>query len=269
MSALDTLEKLARLLADQRLSPMKPVFWLGAGCSVCDGVPLNDDLLRLTVPPDPNAWGSLQFRFDEYCAVLGSGVNRAAFLAPHFIRTITAASPYHGLVQLLDRGYADIVFTFNIDDLLEQALQHAGMREGTDYVLVNVPIVHAHVAVQQISSAMAPRIRIVKLHGDQQWGFNCMTSAEIVKFQPAIEAVVGEYSKRPAVVCGYSFFHLNVLNAFSSDGGNGPLFYVNKSFPDSPMVLSLMSVRSRGPFFIDRPLGCFDTFIAELLRRLP
>ena len=45
-------------------------------------------------------------------------------------------------------------------------------------------------------------------------------------------------------------------------------FYVNKSFPNAPMVLSLMELRSRRPNFIDGDLGCFEQFIPRLCAQL-
>jgi hypothetical protein len=246
-------------------SSLKPVFWLGAGCSVYDGVPLNNDLLRQVLPASASSWGSAQFQFDQFCDTLGPGSTRLALLQPYMIRPLRIDSPYHGLVRLCQEGYVDLIFTFNIDNLLEQAFTAAGYREQRDYILIKVPETRSEVVRQQVT-ALGPRLRVIKLHGDLQWGFNYMTSAEIARFDERIAALVREYSQRVGVVCGYSFFHLNVLNSFSHQGG--PLFYVNRSFPDTPMVLSLMATRSQSPLFIDEALGCFEHFIPQLLQAL-
>jgi SIR2-like domain len=75
------------------------------------------------------------------------------------------------------------VFTFNIDDLLEQALAAAKMREGHDYLLIKVPETRPQAVVDQVEVVNGPRIRIVKLHGDYRFGFNYMTSNEIVAYE--------------------------------------------------------------------------------------
>lgn len=241
----------------------KPVFWLGAGCSAHDGVPLNAELLRLAMPVDRGSWGSPQYRFDVFCDNLGADRSRAEFLTPHVKRTLRADSPYHGLTRLMRAGYADVVFTFNIDDLLEQAFHAAGLREREDYEVVLVPELVPDVVARRISPHHGPRLRIVKLHGDYRWGINFMTSTEITQYPEAIRRAVEVWSGQPAVVCGYSFFHLNVLEAFSRKGSY--MVYANLQFPDAPMVLSLMSARNpKSAWFVDGDLGSFGGFIAAL-----
>jgi SIR2-like domain len=271
VSASETMRLLLEHLGqfrDDKASPDKPLFWLGAGCSVHDGVPLNDELLRLALPNAPGAWGSPQFRFDRFCNSIGPGLKRASYLDKHLRRTIKADSPYHGLVQLLAKGYADLVFTFNIDDLMEQALRGAGLIEHSDYTVIKVPEMLPEAAVLQIGRPGGARIRLVKLHGDYELGLNYMTSSEITRYGEQIKSLVRDFSSRAAIVCGYSFFHLNVLDAFSRQGG--PLFYANSRFPDAPMVLSLMAARNpREALFVDGPEGTFSPFIDTLLNELP
>lgn len=112
-----------------------------------------------------------------------------------------------------------------------------------------------------------PRIKVLKLHGDVHLGVNYMTSSETIGYEQTIGALVKSFSARPALVCGYSFYHRNVLNAFSTSGG--PFYYVNRSFPETPMVLSLMKARSKRPLYIDEPLGPFYQFMAALAKELP
>ncbi len=269
MSADDTFSTLLNYLRQFRsdlADSRKPVFWLGAGCSVFDGIPLNDDLLQEIVPAVPGAWGSPQFRFDRFCDAVGPGASRALLFEKHFRRKLKDDSPYKALARLLMAGYADLVFTFNIDDLLEQALAEAAAVQGTDYLALKVPELRPAVALDMMRDGGGPRVRVVKLHGDYRAGFNCMTSTEIVEYEENIRELVAEFSKRAAIVCGYSFFHLNVLESFSRRGGS--FFYVNRSFPRAPMVLSLMASRSTAPLFIDGPLGHFENCVGALATEL-
>lgn len=264
--AMGRLIMYVRQFQSEEASAAKPVLWLGAGCSVFDGIPLNRDLLSGALGDQPDAWGSLQYRFDQFCDLLGATNARARYLTPFFERPINEDSPYHGLARLLRTGYVDMAFTFNIDDLLEQALAAAGMTEGRDFAVIKVPETVPHAVAGRVESPGTPRIRVVKLHGDYRYGFNYMTSREIVAYDDGIRDLVKRYSSRAAIVCGYSFFHLNVLTAFSQS--EAPFFYVNRSFPDAPMVLSLMAARSKAPNFIDAPLGSFDQFVIALIAGL-
>lgn len=273
MSAEESLSLLTRQLrASLSTGPdsQKPVFWLGAGCSLFDGVPLTNDLLAQVLGDDADGWGSPQFRFDQLCDALNDPRARAGLLAPYMKRDIKPDSPYHALREILVAGYADVVFTFNIDSLLEQALVQGGLREHDEYTVIDVAQLQPSAVLARLGSQHGgPRIRLVKLHGGYEYGLNNMTSSEIVGYGEKIRPVVEDWSSRPAVVCGYSFFHLNVLEAFSRRGG--PLYYANPEFPNAPMILSLMAVRSQGrhsPLFIDGELGTFVRLMDELRRGL-
>jgi hypothetical protein len=268
--SVDFLVNRLRWSGKPRPDATKPAFWLGAGCSAHDGVPVNAELLVQVLAGYPETWGSPQFLFDRLCNALVSPQERAGLLAPYMKKDIKPDSPYHDLRQVLVHGYADVVFTFNIDNLLEQALAAAGLREHADYLVVNVPELRPEAASAQIDPGSGgPRIRVVKLHGGYEWGINYMTSSEVTRYGERIHDVVRLWSSRPAVVCGYSFLHLNVLHAFSPAGG--PLFYANPEFPSAPMILSLMAARNSGnqmPLFIDGELGTFATLMTRLRRDL-
>lgn len=249
---------LSLALRDGRGSRQKPIFWLGAGCSFHDGVPLSNALLSELVP-SVGFWGSPQYVFDQRFEKL-TPLQRVELLQGSMNKPLKADSPYHDLTHILREGFADIVFTFNIDHLLEDALRSAGLVFETDYSVIDVPKTNATYVADLLQQPSAPRIRIVKLHGDYRHGINYMTSKEISEYNPHILELVRRYSQSMAVVCGYSFFHLNVLTAFSRNGG--PLYYANMSFPDAPMVLSLISMRDGR--VIDGELGKFEVLMKSL-----
>lgn len=268
MSAEDTFSLVCQSLTQSQWSPdSKPVFWLGAGCSRYDGMPTSEELLTLTLPADAGSrWGSRQYQFDRFCEGSLQGNARAGYLGRFFQKELLSDSPYHGLVKVAKAGLTDLICTFNIDSLLEDACNAAGMRVGKDYRVIDAALQRPEAVVDQVATRAGPPIRILKLHGSHETGFNLMTSQEIAAYGPHIASVVEKCSQATAIVCGYSFFHLNVLNAFSRTGG--PLYYVNRSFPDAPMVLSLMELRSRGPNFVDGDLGCFEKFMPRVCAQL-
>jgi hypothetical protein len=272
MSSENTYSRLKPLISDARRflqSASKPVFWLGAGCSIHDGVPAADNLVRqyLQDSGDENGWGSLQYRFDRRLKLFASDPNdRLNALSPYFRHTLKADSPYRDLVSLMAAGCADLICTFNIDSLLDEAFIAEGLKLGQDYAVIN-PLggdIGSDRDIRDQVETNRPRIKLLKLHGDVLTGVNFMTSEEISEYGQNFSKVFGQLSERPAVVCGYSFVHLNVLTAFSKRAA-APVYYVNPEFPVVPAVLSLMTLRSCGNAnFIDGKMGRFGEVMARL-----
>lgn len=263
MSAEETYKGLVRLLtlSKELRDEDKPVFWLGAGCSVADGLPTNAELLRM-INGSHAGWGSDQYRFDR--SVFGVSASARSVIFDRLKAEPKDDSPYFTLVKLLDLGYASVVATFNIDRLLDAALQKR-LRPGR-YRILFAPEYNPSALVRHVFAPTRDRnVTVVKLHGDVESGINFMTSQEIVKYGPGLGEVCARLSERPAIICGYSFFHLNVLLDFHRE--QSPMFYINPTFPDAPMVLSLMSARNReAPHYIDGPLGRFEQLMAALER---
>ncbi len=151
-------------------------------------------------------WGSRQFQFDRYCEE--QGASRAEYLKPYFERKIKPDSPYHGLAKLAKAGYASLIISFNIDNLLEDAFEAAGIREGTGYQAIDAAVYRPEAVADMVDAPGGAPIRLLKLHGGHRSGFNLMTSLEIAEYGDRIGQLVERCSKRSAVVCGYSFFHL-------------------------------------------------------------
>src|ERR1044072_9560992 len=115
---------LALSLTQSRNTTNKPIFWLGAGCALRDGVPLRKELLSQLVP-STGFWGSPQYVFDQYYDHLPP-VRRATELGRLMDKPFSADSPYRDLAYLAKEGYVALFFTFNIDPLLETAMRQAG-----------------------------------------------------------------------------------------------------------------------------------------------
>jgi hypothetical protein len=243
----------------------RPILWLGAGASLHDGMPIGEQLvIDIVESRRPGSWGSPQHRLDRFFETL-TPPQRLAILQPHFDRPLTPDSPYHTVVKLLLTGRVGAVVTFNVDDLLRDAIIAAGAAreiEVIDAVDMTATALAARMAAPQQKGPV-----VMKLHGGLASGLNLFTSMEIAQYWPEVEGLVTEVSCRPAIVCGYSFAHLNVLRAFSTDPG--ALFYCNPRPPTSAALLSLMEkrggVRAR---CIDEDDGRFDVLMAALARDL-
>jgi hypothetical protein len=254
-------EALRELLRASRGVPLrdKPLLWLGAGASTYDGVPAGDDLLLLLVGAT-GTWGSPQFRLDQRFDGLPPAA-RLALLEPHLTRPIKAASPYHTVIRLLVDGYLGGVVTFNVDDLLDQAID-AATAWAKIKVLDGVTMIPKAIGHHFFDSHRAQPI-ILKLHGSLETGLNLFTSAEISAYEPKLALIVESLSRRPAVVCGYSFAHLNLLRVFSTE--KAPFYYCNPTSPCSPALLSVMV--SRGGVIgrtLDGDRGRFDDVMSAL-----
>lgn len=236
----------------KRGSEKKPVFWLGAGCSTFDGIPTNEELLPILYPECQTAV-SQQLAFDKYCEKEEGSVVQDLDLERHLRATLRNNSPYLQLVQLLIAGFIDMVVTMNIDNLLEQALGRFHLERGRDYQLVDLK--DGHEALAQTGL----RIKIIKLFSDPISGYRSLTTLRMPRHDAAVERFTRDYSRLPAVVCGYSFFHVSVASSFSTQAS--PLYYINKSFPDAALTLGLLNRRFSMHYVVDERLGQFADFI--------
>ena len=253
---IDLVNELKRHIDEARGTAKKPVFWLGAGCSTFDGIPTNAELLPRLLPACKNAPVPQVF-FDRFCARAGDDGIRALELERHLNVELRDGSPYLSLARLLTAGVIDMVVSMNLDDLLEQALARLGQEPDHDYQLIDLARLGGD--ADGLRLAPTPRIKVVKLFGDCVTGHRALTTLRMPRHDAQIELLTRDYSRLPAVVCGYSFFHQPVAASFA--GQAAPLYYIDKDYPESSFVRGLMSRRSRVTRFVDRRLGRFEEFL--------
>lgn len=245
-------------------APAKPLLWLGAGASAYDGVPVGDALL-VGLVGSTGKWGSPQYRLDRLFEGLPPAA-RLRLLKPLLDKPLKPDSPYHSVVKLLRKGYFGGAVTFNVDHLIDEAIASASAFSDME-VIDGVEMVPGAISERFFGSTRTSPI-VLKLHGGLTTGLNLFTSTEISAYTPKLAEIVESLSRRPAVVCGYSFAHLNVLRSFSTD--IGAFFYCNPFTPSAPALLSLME--SRGGVYgktVDGTDGRFETLMAALARDLP
>src|SRR6266849_3693164 len=126
-----TIASLASLLRTKRAAGRQTIVMLGAGASISSGVKPTEALIReLVENHGQNAKGeNIPDRFDELWRNTPEGT-RALYLEPYLKHE---PSPGYGhLATLIKEGYSDVVVTFNYDNLVELALQAAGLRSDVD-----------------------------------------------------------------------------------------------------------------------------------------
>lgn len=143
---------------------------LGAGCAEAAGVPSYATMARDTLPrlaevgkgplPPPDTapdedWVEV---FKGYLSGL-LPVQRYKVFEPYY-RVLPVPSFYRDLADLVVAGFVTHVLTTNVDSLLEQALDRAGLRAGTGYKVVVLG------SPEPRPSSNDPDLTLVKLHGD-------------------------------------------------------------------------------------------------------
>jgi hypothetical protein len=125
-------------------------------------------------------------------------------------------SPGYGLlVQLIREGYSDLVVTFNYDNLVEKALNAAGLRQPDDYrVIIRGDFKDDRVV--SMTEDPDPPIKLLKLHGSLMSGNTFLfTPEEMSEYPEPIAGLVRRLTARNIIVCGYAFNDLCVIRAFS------------------------------------------------------
>lgn len=168
-----------RMRAAAAASPPRtyPLF-LGAGFARAAGVPSMAEMARRTfeslerydcerllglLPAWPAA--SDQQLTDAFATYLAghTPVERYKVLES-FYRSVPIPQFYRDLADLVLAGYITDVLTTNVDTLLEQALDAAGMRRGHDYTVAVVG--SSRQPAPAVRSPLKIKLQVVKLYGD-------------------------------------------------------------------------------------------------------
>lgn len=193
---------------------------LGSGVSRAAGIPTGWevvlDLIRNVAKlegadsgPNPEVWLKDKHGLDpDYSALLDllakTPAERQQLLSGYFepteeqrkegLKVPTVA--HRAIAWLAAQGYVRVIITTNFDRLIERALEQAGVTptviSTVDHIKGARPLVHSHVTV-------------VKVHGDYLDSRIRNTDAELVSYEPELNAlldrVLDEYG---LIVCGWS-----------------------------------------------------------------
>jgi len=177
MDRVSTLaERMRAAVADS--PPRTYPLFLGSGCAQAAGVPSTAMMARKTfertarldpakvrelLPAWPDA--SDEQLTDAFTAYLTghTPVERYKVLES-FYRSIPIPQFYSDLADLAVAGYVSYVLTTNVDTLLEQALDAAGLRPGYDYTVAVVG--SSGESSPAATSPQMVKLQVVKLYGD-------------------------------------------------------------------------------------------------------
>jgi hypothetical protein len=238
------------------------VVMLGAGASLSSGVKLTKDIAeRLLADYGQDlVEGTLWDRFDRLWARSDQN-RRDMFLRPYL--ELKPAIGYSHLARLIEKGFFDVVITFNFDQLLETALREIDF---TDFDVVVRGEYHNDQDVRKAINMPHPRVKILKMHGSLSGGDTFLfTREEMHKYPDEINRLLLELTQRDILMCGYAFQDMCVIRAFSDEGGS--IYCVNPS--GAPLYLQpIMGKRHSTDWEINGDSGRFDTFFSELYQEL-
>lgn len=253
------IRNLANRLGDRKTSQEKFVLMLGAGASLSSGVKLTRVIMEELVAryAQGEAGTSLDSRFDRLWRE-ASSEDRRRWLDPYL--TGAPSRGYQRLAVLIQRGFFDIVITYNFDRLLEQSLDDAGFRDYKTIIRGET----AEDAIATLVHARQPRVKILKTHGSLYSANTFLfTKEEMANYPRDLETLIKELTGRDIIICGYAYNDLCVKKAFNDSKDGESIYFVNPAGAAED-IKGAMRIRRSHERVIDGDLGRFDEFFDAL-----
>ncbi len=186
--------------------------------------------------------------------------DRAKFLKPYAERTPSVG--YLKLADLIGMGFFRLIISFNIDVLLQKALERNDTKEPLE--LVGSP--DFSYRIQNKRSLQTSRPTIFQPHGNIRQPASLNIDADdVCSYSTETEMFLSRSTGENVIVCGYAFNNFNVMRSFSTGGRS--LWWVN---PEEPPIAfeSLQRKRNSVDCVVTDELGNFDRFFVRLYELL-
>lgn len=272
--------RVVRIIADTDKRELS--LFLGAGASVSSGIPSAGTMIgewreQAYREANPGAGGTQQDWLQqqawygsesEYSDLFEALYHNAPTRQKYLERKIEPAFPGWGylyLASMIEKGWFNIVYTTNFDDLIADGL--------SIYCGYN-PVVCAVDSQVEMINPTTDRAKIIKLHGDYLFRRLKNTRDELNALDPVMDEKFREFSRhRGLVVIGYAGRDrsvMDILGALLADGrGYFPTdIYWGMREGDAPSE-ALCELAEAYPDRL-RPFVCndFDLFMADLHQAL-
>ena len=272
---VDTLASRMRQAAEDT-PPQTYPFFLGNGCARAAGVPRRATMarriferfarsdpvkIRRLLPIWPNA-GAEQLR-DAFTAWMAEHTPVQRYkVFESFYRSVGVPQFYRDLADLVVAGYVTDILTTNVDTLLEQALDAAGLRRNFDY---SVTVIGS----SGLPSSPPRLLQVVKLFGDMEQNVLPAGSEPIEVVLDNGRKMFSKHMARDLVVVGHDLSDPpQPIDRWLASRSGGELWWVHPE-ADHARVATLAGDRDvvviEGE---DRatPGGFFDRLTLHLLR---
>ncbi len=282
--------KLIELLRSERGEIGRHVLILGSGIVLHP----NDVTTESLIADMASEWAAgngqsvgsdLQTAIEAFAGAVTEDTARCRLIRER-IEQLQVGEGHARLARLIKEGYFDLVFTCNVDDLLERALaaQHMNPDEGYNlYVLGKQPADAIALGIRE-----STRVTVVKLMGDLASHILPLTRAELERHVAPLQAVIRDQTRKPTILVGLCERDDAVLEAIPPEGER--IWWVNEKVPIrderqfhdmkiespeilrhhvlAPQVVKLLARRHSNSNLLARDQGSFDGFFGELNERL-
>ncbi len=284
------IAKLIELLRSERGEIGRHVLILGSGIVLHPNDVTTESLLvdvasQWASDNGQQADSGQQMAIEAFGEAVTDGAARCRLMRKR-IEELQVGEGHARLARLIKEGYFDLIFTCNVDDLLERALaaQHMNPDEGYNlYVLGKQPADAIALGIRE-----SKRVTIVKLMGDLASHILPLTREELKRHVAPLQAVIRDQTRKPTILVGLCERDDVVLEAIPPEGER--IWWVNEKVPIrdegqfhdmkiespeilqhhilAPHVVKLLARRHSESNMLAREQGSFDGFFGELNERL-
>ena len=261
MATYTVADLVQNLEGRRRVGEEPPVLLLGAGASASAGLATMRRLYEAEgIAADASD------AFEQFCARMRKRDDRERFrwLAGHLqqadAQPVTAG--YRALAALCASHIFDVVLTANLDPLLEDAFSATLLKRRDYLVLINGVLRADRLPLLLLPGA--PRVKVLKLHGDLFHRFMAWTPDEMERYLRDITPVLSKgLAMRDVLVVGYSLRDPAVRELALEMGGT--VWYANPHPPAPEIVADLAERNAR---VITSPECEFESFFPALAAAL-
>ena len=285
----DLIRALAYNMIDRKRSGTEPYnLFLGAGASISSGCSsmkkIVNDLLQSHDSTKFAEWGEIIAKatsVDEEYGMLKNieidkqkrvrffeiwnGLDRDSkysILTKHLLKENSPSKGYEHLANLIKMGYINIVFSTNLDNLLEKALINAGWYPPNDFVVIVNQRDKPEEVREQLESSRNI-FKLVKLHGALESPISyAFTPEDVFDFEKSIKPTLSQILNQSLVVVGHNMQDRDIDMLFDEEGKE--IHYVKPTPPEIESRMdTILKVRKQGSI-IDGEYGNFDNFFTKL-----
>jgi NAD-dependent SIR2 family protein deacetylase len=231
------INQLAQQMHARKEQGEKPyVLFLGAGVSISSGVSDMDRLIKnflidsSVVSEDKIDEIDTEKRFEKFVAAMENldEIDRYTWLKKGFENRIPSPG-YGALTRLIEEGYFDLILTTNWDEFLDSGLENSKrLKDGQDFRIYVRGTGDNDFIIRSLKVFSAPRIKVLKLHGELESRVIFVTPKETKKFPKDLEDfLIDLFRTRNLMMIGYSVSDLDVKRCITARAKPNTLIYVD------------------------------------------